>query len=87
MSMNKLPQVIYWKYGPVADCDWDNALGKWEIAKWRHPTLPQPDADQLALDVAEYVAARIEEKEKIRQLITTLDEPGKVRSTEAKSPR
>ncbi len=52
--MSKLPEVIQWKYGPVADCDWDNALGAWKIVRWRHPSIQQPSPAQLEADAAEY---------------------------------
>lgn len=49
----RLPEVLFWKYGPVADCQ-GNAEGEWAIVRWRHPSIPQPSNAQLILDVQEY---------------------------------
>lgn len=73
MSLNKLPEVLEWKYGCVAGCAWDEVTG-WVITSWKHPSIPQPSLEQLALDAVDYVAAGVEENKKIRQQIAALDQ-------------
>lgn len=43
-------QMLLWKYGPVSDTE----DGK--ITAWRHLTFLEPDAQQIALDMTEYLA-------------------------------
>lgn len=48
--MSDLPAMLEWKYGSVADTAGNR------IIHWRHPTIPQPDAAQIASDLVEYTA-------------------------------
>ena len=50
--MIKLHQVLYWKYGAVAD-----TAGE-KITAWRHPSITRPDEVQLEADKQEYIAFR-----------------------------
>jgi len=45
-----LAQALEWKYGPVASVNLDTM----EITSWSHPTIPQPNASQVAKDESEY---------------------------------
>lgn len=61
ISKSRLGEVLEWKYGAVANTKQkikgDNSDDpEMMITEWRHPTIPRPDAKQIAADFVEYEA-------------------------------
>ena len=48
--MSNLAEVLELKYGAVANCNLETG----SLMAWFHPTIPEPDAAQIAIDTAEY---------------------------------
>ncbi len=55
------PEVIRWKW-PDSQCDMRYDGNNWVITRWQHPTLPEPNAQQIVAAQTEYDARDVAEE-------------------------